>query len=113
MTGQALAWWVIGGAALGGAGVLYYLLRKISNPLIRNIFIGLSVTFFVVPAPLPAYPGEWAPAFVVCIFEAFFQIDGQPAVSLRILLIALALVAVLIGLAHVLIARLRQAPKEA
>ena len=113
MSEQELAWWVIVGAALGGAATLYYLLRKLSNSLIRNVFIGLVLTFFVVPAPLPDYPDEWAPAFVVCMFEAFFQIDGQPATSLRILLIAMALVAALIGLAHVLIARVRRPAPEA
>ena len=105
MGAYTTAWLIILGSAVGGAGILYWLLRKLPNSLIRRLIIGLAVTFFVVPAPLPAYPEQLAPAFVVLVFEALFQIDGSPGGSLRVLLLSLLLVAVLISAAHYLLAR--------
>ena len=105
MGAYTTAWLIIVVSAIGGGAILYWLLRKLPNSLIRKLIIGLSVTFFVVPASLPAYPEQLAPAFVVLVFEAFFQIDGSPGSSLRVLLISLLLVAVLIAAAHYLLAR--------
>jgi hypothetical protein len=113
MTGDTIAWVTILGAGVGGAACLFYLLRKISKPLIRNIIIGFVLAFFLIPAPLPGYPDEWAPAFVVLIFEAFFQIDGEPGVSLRLLLIGTLLITALIGLAHYLHFKFAPKPAEA
>jgi len=105
MSAYTLAWSVIVLAAAGGAVVLYGLLRHFSNSLIRKVIVAMAVAFFVVPAPVPEYSGQLAPAFVVCIFEAFFQIDGSPAASLRILLISIAAAAGLAIAAHYLLRR--------
>ncbi len=110
MGAYTIAWMIVAAAAASGAGVLYYLLRNYANSLIRNLIVALSLAFFVVPAPLPNYPEQLAPAFVVCIFEAFFQIDGSPAVSLRILGISMLLAAVLVIAAHFALQRF--APKS-
>ena len=100
MGAYTTAWIVILGAAAGGGGVLYWLLRNLSNSLIRKVIVAIAVAFFIVPAPLPEYPEQLAPAFVVCIFEALFQIDGSPGASLRILLVSMALAAGLVLAAH-------------
>ena len=105
MGAYSIAWIIIIVCALGGAGVLYWLLRGFSKPLIRNLIIALAVVFFVVPAPLPGYPEQLAPAFVVGIFEAFFQIDGAPMVSIRIMLVSMTLAAGLVAASHFVLAR--------
>ena len=106
MGAYSIAWLIIGAAAAGGAAFLYFMLRNLSKPLIRKLILVTTVVFFVVPAPVPEYPGQLAPAFVVCIFEAFFQIDGAPMVSLRILLVAMAAAAAVVAASHFLVQRL-------
>lgn len=95
MNGTEIAWLVIGASGCLGAAVLYYLLRGLKRQGLRLLLVALTLTLFLVPAPVPAHPEQLAPAFVVAIFEAFFQIDGAPEVSLRILVIALTLVTLL------------------
>ena len=105
MSAFAIAWIIIVACALAVAAILFRLLRNIDKPLIRTLLIAVLVTFFIAPAPVPGYPEQWAPAFMVCIFEAFFQIDGAPQVSLRILLLAIGVVGLLVWMASVLLSR--------
>ena len=44
------------------------------------------ITIFPLPAPVPNFSETQAPAFVVMIFEAFFQRAGAPEESMRRLL---------------------------
>ena len=105
MGAYSIAWLIIVAAAASGVIALYLALRSFSNSLIIKLILVLAVVFFVVPAPVPEYPGQLAPAFVVCIFEAFFQIDGAPMVSLRILLTAMASAGALVAASHFLMQR--------
>ncbi len=107
MSAETIAWMIIFGAAAVGATALYFLFRSIDNLLIKKIIIGLSLAFFLTPAPIPQHPEGWAPAFVVCIFEAFFQIDGSPGVSLRLLLLGCAVISAVVIGAHFFSARRR------
>lgn len=100
MSAHSIAWWVIIVAALVGAGTFYYLLRNVGKPLLRLLAVTLTTAFFIVPAPVPGYAEQLAPAFVVCVFELFFQTEGQPEVSLRILLTALGLTGLLTWVGH-------------
>ncbi len=45
---------------------------------------------FITPAPLPAHDGQLAPAFVVVIFESFFQTQGSPEEAVWILTISIS-----------------------
>ena len=110
MSGFTIAWLTIGGSAICGAAVLYMLLRRLDKPLLRALVITLTLTFFLVPAPVPNFETQLAPAFVVLIFEAFFQIDGSPQVSLRILALSLAAAATVTLLGHYLWSRRAPAP---
>jgi len=101
--GSLIAWTTVLVSATAGAYVLYRILRSNPNRLICNILVAVIFVLFTVPAPVPNHTDQLAPAFVVCIFEAFFQIEGTPAVSLRILLLALAVTAAVAGLAHYLL----------
>ena len=42
----------------------------------------------LVPAPVPGYSANLAPAFVVAIFESLFVAEGRPRAALVILTVA-------------------------
>ena len=70
---------------------------------VRRFALYLSaalICFFVTPAPLPAHEEKLAPAFVVVIFENFFQTQGKPKEAFWILTISIS--AVLISLFFVI-----------
>ena len=56
------------------------------------------VCFFVTPAPLPAHDEQLAPAFVVVIFENFFQTQGKPEEASWILTISISTLLLLLFL---------------
>ena len=101
------AWIVIAVLAVIGAYCLNLLLRG-SRPSpqrwprkLRDIFVTLVFVFFLLPAPVPNYPGIYAPAFVVFIFESLFQSSGQPNESRGILVLGLGVVGIIGLLASV------------
>ena len=104
MDGYLIAWLVVAGGAVGVAVALFALLRR-SHVLVRRLLIAAALAIMLLPAPVPGYAEQLAPAFVVCVFEAFFQIDGSPGQSLRVLLIGVAAVLLLTALGHYLILR--------
>lgn len=94
------AWIVIAVLAVIGAYCLNLLLRG-SRPArarwprkLTYIFVTLVFVFFLLPAPVPNYPGVYAPAFVVFIFESLFQSSGQPNESQGILVLGLGVVSI-------------------
>ena len=102
------AWIVIAVLAVIGAFCLNLLLRG-AKPAharwprkLRYIFVTLVFVFFLLPAPIPNYPGVFAPAFVVYIFESLFQSGGQQNESQGILVLGLGGVSILGLLALVL-----------
>ena len=56
---------------------------------LRYIFVTMVMVFFLLPAPVPNYPGVYAPAFVVFVFESVFQSNGQANESQGILVLGL------------------------
>jgi len=80
------AWVVIGAAALLGWLALMRLTRPLGGSPVRWLLQGLVLLWFVLPAPVPGHPGQWAPAFVVLVFESIFQSGGQPVPAALILL---------------------------
>ena len=56
-----------------------------------GLYLAAALTcFFVTPAPLPAHEEQLAPAFVVVIFENFFQTQGKPEEAFWILTISIS-----------------------
>ena len=56
-----------------------------------GLYLAAALTcFFITPAPLPAYDEQLAPAFVVVIFENFFQTQGNPEEAFWILTISIS-----------------------
>ena len=97
-----LAWLVIAAAGLLGSAFLFYLTQSMRTASLKWVIRVLPALLMMVPAPIPNFPGELAPAFVVLIFESLFQAGGEPGTAGMILL-ATGLIGLALGL---LIARL-------
>lgn len=107
----SIAWLVAGGAGLIGTVTMVFWTRHLSIGWLRRSLCVLPILLLLVPAAIPGYPGTYAPAFVVAIFEALFQTDGQPLAALRMLLLALVVgVLVVIGLGRLARSGPAQAP---
>lgn len=79
-------WVVVAIAALLGALGLGMAWRGLPLARVRWWLTWLIPVCLLLPAPVPGYEGQWAPAFVVFIFEGLFQQQGAPEVAGRILL---------------------------
>ena len=89
MGGYVLAWCLVVLAGIAGLFGAWQLLQTLAVSLRAAVLAALFV-FFVVPAPVPRFEGEYAPAFVVAIFEFLFQTDGEPQTAAGILLLSVA-----------------------
>lgn len=95
-----VAWIVVLLAGLGGLVGVYVLTRSISSLFVRTLVRCLILVWMLIPAPVPNFDGQYAPAFVVLMFEWLLQTDGDPAVAIRILIAATVAVIGLVSLAH-------------
>lgn len=88
----SLVWQIIIAASALGAVALWLTLwwmvpaRGRFGGIWRWLLVVAALLFFLVPAPIPNFSETQAPAFVVMIFEAFFQRAGEPEESMRRLL---------------------------
>ena len=99
MIDPTAAWILIAAGGLVGGFCFYYsvalCLRNSSDKLrlkVRRfgLYLAAALTcFFVTPAPLPGHDEQLAPAFVVVIFENFFQTQGRPEEAFWILTISI------------------------
>jgi hypothetical protein len=76
--------------------VIYYWLRRSFGAFVGVFCSVILFTFLLAPAPVPNYEGFYAPACFVYIFETFFQIQGAPALSGKILLFSMSALTVLL-----------------
>jgi hypothetical protein len=79
MTGPYVWAWVI--MALAAPLALYGFLRATSGLAFAGARHGMAfllAVWLLVPAAIPNFPGHYAPAFIVFLFEALFQHDGKP-----------------------------------
>lgn len=81
-----MAWLVVLGAGLLTLGLWFLLTRPIPWPWLRTVLRCLVAAWLLLPAPVPNHDGQYAPAFIVALFEAVFQRDGAPEQALKILL---------------------------
>ena len=105
MNGYLIAWLVALAGAAGLLAAFFRLLPYGAGTLWRRLLTGGGLAVMLLPAPVPGYPEQLAPAFIVCIFEAFFQIEGTPGQSLRILGAGVAVTLLLVALGHYLMSR--------
>ncbi len=106
MSAVSIAWLVISCAALVGALVMWIVFSNYGiGGVLRTTLVALLLAVFLVPAPIPGYETELAPAFIVLIFEMFFQIEGQVQGSVRNLLLGAVIAIGLSLLMHYLFKR--------
>ena len=94
MTNYDLAWVVVVTFALLGAVGLYKLVPNMV-PSFKVPLVATVLVLFLLPAPVPRFEGEFAPAFIVFVFEYLFQIDGEPNFAGGVLLVGGAVTLVL------------------
>ncbi|MFP6814235.1 MAG: hypothetical protein VB949_00985 [Pseudomonadales bacterium] len=89
-------WLIVIGA--GGATLFcaYMPLRATGPGYLRALACGLILVLLLTPAPVPGYPLNYAPAFVVAVFEGVLKSDGTPGVALRLLGVATVTITVLV-----------------
>lgn len=85
--GELLAWALAAAAALLAFAGVCALTRRCPS-LLRSWLRTLVLALMLTPAPVPGFPGNFAPAYVVALFEALFQIEGAPQPALKLLLAA-------------------------
>ncbi len=88
MNGVAAAWFLaIVSTLLAGMGI-WVLTGRLGRGFLRSWLLCLIVALALMPSPVPGFEGSWAPAYVVALFEALFQLDGEPLQALKLLLAA-------------------------
>ncbi len=100
MLDPTAAWILIAAGCLVGGSCVYYSVglcfrnssgKRRSKVKRFGFYLAAAlVCFFVTPAPLPAHDEQLAPAFVVVIFENFFQTQGKPEEAFWILTISIS-----------------------
>ena len=108
MIDPTAAWILIAAGGLIGGLCFYYLVvlwfgnsadKRRSKVKRFGLYLAAALTcFFVTPAPLPAHDEQLAPAFVVVIFENFFQTQGRPEEAFWILTISVSTLLLLLFL---------------
>ena len=98
---------IAGGGLVGGLCFYYSVVLCFRNSSEKRrlkvkrfgLYLAAALTcFFVTPAPLPAHDEQLAPAFVVVIFENFFQTQGRPEEAFWILTISVSTLLILLFL---------------
>jgi hypothetical protein len=87
-----LAWIVVGVAGLGTLVGLFLLTRWITNAWLRSLLLSLCAVWLLLPWNIQVVEGQYAPAFIVALFEGVFRTDGNPRPALTILALASLLV---------------------
>ena len=105
MIDPTVAWILIAAGGLVGGWCFYYSVvlcfrnyseKRRSKVKRFGLYLAAALTcFFITPAPLPAHNEQLAPAFVVVIFENFFQTQGNPEEAFWILTISISTLSLL------------------
>lgn len=83
----------------------FWLTRWIRPLWLRDLLRFLAAATLLVPAGAGSFEGVYAPAWIVFLFEAFLQTEGDPVGALMMLTVAWAL-AVVAVIAAILVRRL-------
>lgn len=94
-------------AALSAAG-WYLLVRGFTSAYGRALVPAVWLALMLVPAPVPGFPGNYAPAFVVLIFEGLFQAAGEPWIAFRLLVAGVCVAVAAVSLTFVILRRRHQ-----
>lgn len=102
-----VAWLTVAVMTLLGAFAFLRATRGLPLAGLWRALALLVAAWMLVPAPVPDFPGHYAPAFFVFLFEAVFQRSGEPRVAGLILAAATVGAAVLILVSALLRRRAR------
>lgn len=94
---EPFAWLVAvcaGAATLCGVVVLT---RPMRNGFLKYWLRCMAAVLLFLPAPVPEFDTFFAPAFLVLVFEAALQRDGQPALAASLLFSGVVAVTALSG----------------
>ena len=94
---EPLAWVVTVGAGLGTLFGIYVLTRPLRNGFLKTWLRCLSMVVLLLPAPVPGFDSYYAPAFLVVVFEAALQRDGEPALAAGLLVAGIVTATALVG----------------
>ncbi len=64
----------------------------IGNAWLRSLLRCLAAVWLLLPWNIQVVEGEYAPAFIVALFEGVFRADGNPRPALMVLTLASLLV---------------------
>ena len=95
---EPIAWAAALAAALLAFVCIWVLTRALRSRFLRIWLRALSLSLMLTPAPLPNFEGYYAPAYIVALFEAVFQLQGQPGQSMKLLLASCLLATVVAAL---------------
>ena len=95
---EPTAWSAALAAALLAFVGIWALTRPLRSRFLRIWLRALSLALMLTPAPVPNFEGYYAPATIVALFEAVFQLEGQPAQSLKLLLATCLLASIVAAL---------------
>jgi hypothetical protein len=105
-----IAWIVVAVAGLGTLVGLFLLTRWITNGWLRWLVLTLCAVWLLLPWNIQVVEGQYAPAFIVALFEGAFRTDGNPRPALMVLaLVSLLVIIVFLVVGIVLRFRTRKA----
>ena len=97
---MTLAWMLVVLGALIWFAVVWHWLRR---PQWLRLLLALLIPVWTLsPAPVEGFPGEFAPAIIVAVYEVLFALDGNPGTAIAILVIGTLLLSLGILVTHLL-----------
>lgn len=88
-----------------------WMTRRWRPPFLRDLVRCLAIATLLVPVTAGSFDGVFAPAYIVLVFEALFQEEGDPIPALSALTLAWA--AALVVTVGLKIVRTIRRPREA
>jgi hypothetical protein len=98
------AWIIVGVAGLGTLAGVFVLTRSVKTPWLRSLLRCLAAVWLMLPWRIEVVEGQYAPAYIVALFEGVFRADGNP----RPALIALALASIVVIVLFLIVGAVRR-----
>ena len=105
------AWGVVALAGLGALAGVFVLTRVIATPWLRSLLRCLAAIWLMLPSKIQVVENEYAPAYIVALFEGLFRADGDPRPALVELAIA-SLIVIALFLVLGVVQRLRRGARN-
>lgn len=94
---MTLAWVLVFLGAVAWFAALWFWVRR---PLWLRLWLGLLIPVWsLMASPVEGFPGEFAPAIIVALYETFFAVEGNPGTAIALLVIGTLLLSIGVPLA--------------